>query len=262
MQAGARVGMAFGAVCVLGAAACGVGEITTYSLDLDAPAGQPDARAGQPDARTGPPDAPAGQPDAPAGQPDAPPTGGGPGPLKGTFELTYYYVAAEADYANTGDDTTLYEPGCSVLATVPTTFADAVVIEGTGELKDGRVFNYAGSCACAFSPCFEFVDENHPWGSGAQGRPLVPFRSIAVDTRVLVIGERYYVAELDGILMPGAAPTGGFLHDGCVTADDTGGHILGMHIDFFSALRAYYMSLDDELQLNDITLYDGGDKCP
>ena len=220
---------------------CGAGEIAALGGDAR---GEP-ADAARPDAASGPDAAP-----------------GGPGPVLGSFELTYYYVAAESDYADTGDDTTLYDPTCEVLAIVPTRFAEAVVIEGTGELVDGRVFNYSGACPCAFTPCFHFEDDAHPWGSGAGGRPLLPFRSIAVDRDVLSIGARYYVLELDGVTMPGEPPTGGFVHDGCVSADDTGGHIIGMHIDFFSALRSYYLALDGELQLNDVTIYQGGDRCP
>ena len=224
------------------ASACSPGEITS---GFDEPSGTPDAaRAGQPDAR--------------AGQPDA---GGGPGPLLGSFRLTYYYVADEADYAG-AKDTELYEPTCDVLAAVPSDFAHDVIIEGTGVLDDGRVFNYAGTCGCPLSPCFNLVDPDHPWGVGAGGRALVPFRSVAVDKTVLTIGARYYVAELDGVTMPGDPPTGGFAHDGCVSADDTGGAIIGMHIDFFSALRSYYLTLDRELNLNDVTLYEGGDLCP
>src|SRR5262249_21362605 len=143
MQAGAWLGLGLCAA----SAACGAGEIAAYSgAGFDAPAPPP------PDAPTAP------QPDAPSGPPQ-------PGPLLGSFQLTYYYVAAEADYANTGVATTLYDPSCAPLATVTDTFADAVVIEGTGALLDGRVFNYAGSCACPFSPCFEFVDADHPWGA-------------------------------------------------------------------------------------------------
>ena len=239
-----------------GMLACAPGEITTFA---DIPSARPDATGG-PSGPAEQPDAPAGRPDSPPRQPDAPP--GAPGPLLGTFRLTYYYVAAESDYTDTGSDTTLYEPTCTVLAVVPTAFADAVAIEGTGELAGGQVFNYAGSCPCAFTPCFRFVDADHPWGSGAGDRPLAPFRSIAVDRSVLTIGARYYVLELDGVTMPGTPPALDFVHDGCVTADDTGGAITGMHIDFFSALRAYYISLDRELNLNDVTLYEGGADCP
>ena len=37
---------------------------------------------------------------------------------------------------------------------------------------------------------------------------------------------------------------------------------LGMHIDFFSALRGYYLALDGELGLDGVTLYEGGERCP
>jgi 3D (Asp-Asp-Asp) domain-containing protein len=197
--------------------------------------------------------------DAPAA--DAPPPGpdAGPGPILGAFILTYYWVTFEADYGGAAD-TTLYDRSCDALATVPSGFADSLVIEGTGRLADGRTLNFAGTCPCAFSPCFTVLDADHPWGTGAGGRALVPFRSVAVDPAVLTLGRRYWVKELAGVTMPGAE--GGFVHDGCVSADDTGGHIDGMHIDFFAALRDNYLVLDSELGLADITLYEGGALCP
>jgi 3D (Asp-Asp-Asp) domain-containing protein len=243
-----------GLIAVLAGGGC-TGEITGFKGDIGGDA--PDAPAGTPDSPSGAPDSRRTMPDSPSGTPDA----GAPGPVLGSFTLTYYYVADEADYTG-ADDTTLYEPSCAALALVPSAFAHAVIIEGTGVLDDGRVFNYAGSCGCELSPCFRFVDALHPWGTGAGDRALVPFRSIAVDRSVLTIGQRYYVAELDGVVMPGAPPTGGFIHDGCVSADDTGGAIIGMHIDFFSALRSYYLTLDRELDLTHVTLHDGGDRCP
>lgn len=228
---------------LLASAACGAGDISFAPGDVDAPvATAPDAPP-EPDAAT---------------LPDAAP--GDPGDILGSFILTYYYVAAERDYTDTGDDTTIYQPSCEPLATVPTRFADDVVIEGTGQLTDGRVFNYTGSCPCDFSPCFRFEDDQHPWGSGSGNRPLVPFRSIAVDRDILTIGAKYYVLELDGVEMPGPAGFA-FVHDGCVSADDTGGQIVGDHIDFFSALRSYYLALDRDLDLGEVTIYEGGARC-
>jgi 3D (Asp-Asp-Asp) domain-containing protein len=244
-----------GLIAALGCSACAPGEITDLAGE---PSGLPDAPSGPPDTH---PDAPSGPPDTHPDAPSGPPDAGGPGPVLGSFKLTYYYVAAEADYTGT-KDTALYEPGCSVLAVVPSEYAHAVIIEGTGMLDDGQVFNYAGACACALSPCFHFVDAEHPWGTGSGGRALVPFRSIAVDDAVLTIGARYYIAELDGVAMPGAPPTGGFVHDGCVSADDTGGDILGMHIDFFVPVRTDYLALDAKLGLGAVTLQDGGARCP
>jgi membrane-bound lytic murein transglycosylase len=105
------------------------------------------------------------------------------------------------------------------------------------------------------------VDEEHPWGSGAGGRALEPFRSVAVDRDVIAIGTWLWVAELDGVAMPGDPPWGGFVHDGCVLAADTGGAIDGMQIDFFATLRAYYLIIDGELGLDEISLHEGGARC-
>jgi 3D (Asp-Asp-Asp) domain-containing protein len=105
------------------------------------------------------------------------------------------------------------------------------------------------------------VDADHPWGVGVQNRALVPYRSVAVDSDVIAYGTALYVVEFDGVHMPGDAPWGDFVHDGCVSADDTGGSIIGMHIDFFAALRTSYYDLDARLGLNDVTLHEGGDRC-
>jgi 3D (Asp-Asp-Asp) domain-containing protein len=199
---------------------------------------------------------------SPPGADAAPPApdAGAAGALLGDFKLTYYWVTAEADHAGVAD-TVIYEQGCTELATVPAAFADSLALEGTGRLLDGRVVNVDGACGCPFSPCFVEVDAAHPWGYGVQNRALVPYRSVAVDKAVLTIGVRYWVAELDGVMMPGDPPWGGFVHDGCVTADDVGGGIDGQHIDFFAALRESYVTLDGELGLATVTLHEGGARC-
>ncbi len=158
-------------------------------------------------------------------------------------------------------DTALYDSSCTELATVPAKFAASLKLEGTGRLSDGRILNYDGACSCPTSPCYLVADAQHPWGYGAQGRALVPFRSIAVDTSVIAIGTPLYIAELDGVTMPGDAPWGQFVHDGCVMADDVGGGINGKHVDFFSALKQYYSTLDAELGITSVTVHEGGDRC-
>lgn len=183
-----------------------------------------------------------------------------PGPQIGSFQLTYYWVSEESDHPS-GSDETLYDPDCNALATVSSDFADALTLEGTGRLTDGRVLNYWNSCGCPNSPCFFEVDEEHPWGFGVENRALQPFRSLAVDTGVLSIGEWVYVAELDGLMMPGDPPWGAFVHDGCVVADDIGGGINGQHIDFFAGLRTFYTDLDGTLGITQATLHEPGDRC-
>ncbi|MND06154.1 hypothetical protein D3C83_273680 [compost metagenome] len=62
--------------------------------------------------------------------------------------------------------------------------------------------------------------------------------------------------------MPGEAPWGAFVHDGCVSADDTGGAIIGKHIDWFVAQKSGYSTLDAKLGLTEVTVHQGGALCP
>lgn len=212
---------------------------------------------GGPDADVDPGGDGGGDPDAgPA--PDA--NEAAPGDPLGSFQLTYYWIAYEGDHPD-GAPTPLYDSSCAVLATVPADFAAAIRLEGTGRLLDGRLLNVAGSCGCPASPCFLEADEDHPWGYGVQNRALAPFRSVAVDRDVIEYGTGLYLAELDGVMMPGEAPWGAFVHDGCVVAADTGGGIIGEHVDFFVGLRQAYRDLDDALGLADITVHAGGARC-
>lgn len=197
--------------------------------------------------------------DAAPGQPDA--RTGEPGESLGSFELTYYWVAYEGDHGG-GAATDLFDPDCAVLATVSSDFADAIALEGTGRLIDGRLLNVAGACDCDSSPCFIEADADHPWGYGVQDRALVPFRSLAVDRDVIEYGTGLYLPALDGRTMPGEAPWGDFRHDGCAVAADTGGAIVGMHIDFFVGIRDAYLELDGELGLSETEVVDGGERCP
>jgi 3D (Asp-Asp-Asp) domain-containing protein len=189
---------------------------------------------------------------------DAP---GEPGALLGSFQLTYYWVTTEDEYSGT-KDTDLFDNSCNLLATVTAKFAASLKLEGTGRLSDGRLLNYDGACSCPTSPCYLVADAAHPWGYGVQGRALVPFRSFAVDPAEIAYGTPLYVPELDGVTMPGEAPWGAFVHDGCVSADDTGGAIVGKHVDWFVALRTGYQSLDATLGLSSVSVREGGTRCP
>src|SRR5688572_22717877 len=126
---------------------------------------------------------------------------GTPGPSLGNFQLTFYWVANEADYAG-ADNTNVYTSTCSVISKVPSSFASALKLEGTGRLTDGRVVNYHKSCGCSSNGCYVEVDDDHPWGIGVQNRALVPFRSIAVDKNQIAYGSWVYVPALDGVTIP------------------------------------------------------------
>jgi hypothetical protein len=40
-----------------------------------------------------------------------------------------------------------------------------------------------------------------------------------------------------------------------------GGGINGKHVDFFSALKQYYSTLDGQLGITSVTVHEGGDRC-
>ena len=178
----------------------------------------------------------------------------------GQFTVTFYYVAGEdepklvAGAERNDNDTelaatapqdlvTLFskDKECEPIAAVSKEFAHQLAIQGTGKLHDGRVLNIWGHCDCEHTPCFRVTQSQ--WGTSGSGRPLQPFRTVAVDPKVIPLGSLLYVPLLEGRTMPGRPPWGGFVHDGCVVADDTGGHIGGNRIDVFVAHKAYFFSI-------------------
>jgi 3D (Asp-Asp-Asp) domain-containing protein len=183
------------------------------------------------------------------------------GTFLGEFKLTYYWVAHEENWAGK-PDTVIYDPDCKPIARVAEQFAARLAREGTGKLRDERVVNVAGSCDCAYSPCFFLLDdEKHRFGVGVLERPLSPFRSVAVDPSLVTIGANLYIPELDGLPMPGTPPWGGFVHDGCVVADDRGGAVRGQEIDLFMARKVHYQAFDRQHRIKRITLYSDVKRC-
>lgn len=194
------------------------------------------------------------------------PTETGPRKL-GAFTITFYYVVGEEDLmaararaandnqvgqgsdaepelaAIVSDLVTLYagDGRCEPIAEVSKEFATQLAVQGTGKLHDGRVLNIWGTCNCKRSPCFKVT--RTPWGTAGTGRALLPFRTVAVDPKVVKLGSLLYVPLLEGRTMPGRSPWGGYVHDGCVVADDTGGHITGNRVDLFVGRRAYFLGM-------------------
>ena len=185
----------------------------------------------------------------------------------GQFTITFYYVIGEDEVtarpmvaandnrgnpdtddeseltAITPDLVTLYDGGgaCEPIAEVSKEFATQLALQGTGKLHDGRVLNIWGACNCRHSPCFKVTHAQ--WGTAGSGKPLQPFRTVAVDPKVVKLGSLLYVPLLEGRTMPGREPWGGYVHDGCVVADDTGGHISGNRIDLFVGRKAYFLGI-------------------
>jgi 3D (Asp-Asp-Asp) domain-containing protein len=76
-----------------------------------------------------------------------------------------------------------------------------------------------------------FVAFHHPRGCDVRPRPLMPYRTIAVDPKKIKMGTVLYVPALrdHGFWLDGEL----FVHDGYVVAGDRGGAIKGDHIDMF-----------------------------
>ena len=176
------------------------------------------------------------------------------------WALRFYWLTLEADYddapASAGNvprggacalpgnrSVELYTLEGYFFGRVPERYACSLKLEGSGLLRDGRVVNYTGACKFGYGTCFEQLDvAEFPFGRGAGQRPLVPFKSVAVDPRVIRLGEPLYIPEFDGLVLPD-----GSIHDGCVRADDTGGGIKGRKLDFFVVTYGNFRALLDEL---------------
>lgn len=175
------------------------------------------------------------------------------------WALRFYWLALEADYQDRDSTSVprsgrgaavplntwveLYTQEGYFFGRVPERFAWALRLEGSGLMMDGRVVNYKGACKFGYGTCFEQLNiANHPFGRGAGQRPLIPFKSVAVDPRVIKIGEPLYVPEFDGLQLPD-----GSIHDGCVRADDTGGGIKKRKMDFFVVTYGNFRFLLDQL---------------
>jgi 3D (Asp-Asp-Asp) domain-containing protein len=186
----------------------------------------------------------------------------GPGPGLGRFVFTFYWIAEEREVP-ARPQTYVYDSRCLPVAAVSLKFLRQLAMEGTGLLSDGRLLNFDARCLCSWEgvACFKEVTDERRWGIGVDDRPLQPFRSVAVDNNVIATGTRLYVPDLEGLVMPGAPPWGGFVHDGCVVADDRGGAIDGQQLDFFVGTKGSYKMLDRDLHRPSVRVYDGGDRC-
>ena len=167
------------------------------------------------------------------------------------MKITYYYLAQEKDYAAGPPNAVIKDSACKAIATVSKKFYDALCIEGSGRLKDGRVVNYWTKCTCAdqcaygSKICYKALDaKKYPWGLGAASNALSPLRSWAVDKSIIPLGTLLYAPAWDGVKLPAMDGLGGWTHDGCFRADDVGGGVKGYHYDFFSGTRAMYKALE------------------
>ena len=167
------------------------------------------------------------------------------------FALRFYWLAMEQDFDEPDeikfadvDADDLYTEDGYLIGSYSDKFAWNLRMEGSGLLADGRILQYSGKCPFGYGTCFSTLDPTEfPFGRGAYQRPLIPFKSIAIDPALVPIGEPVYIPEFDGMVLPD-----GSIHDGCVRADDTGGGIKRRKMDFFVVTYGNFRFLLDELE--------------
>jgi 3D (Asp-Asp-Asp) domain-containing protein len=134
----------------------------------------------------------------------------------GRFIDTYYFNVLESDYP--GPQTVALKDGRGrLIAMVAEGFWRHLRVEGSGRLRDGRQVNTSESG-------FTVVDA--PMGEG--NCPLVPWRTIAVDHRVIPLGTIVKIDETVGLKLPDGA-----VSDGVWQAEDTGGEVRNAQVDLY-----------------------------
>jgi two-component system sensor histidine kinase HydH len=162
----------------------------------------------------------------------------GPGEKIETFRNTYYDFPAESKEPESGPTRQLYDQSCKAIRTVSQVFHDQVCVQGSGRLATGETVSFAKrDCSCAAvctrtdqKICFEKLDPKaFPFGRGANGTPITPLRSVAVDITVIPMRTVLYIPDFHGLKGPD-----GKVHDGCFIAEDRGLKVEGKHVDIFT----------------------------
>jgi 3D (Asp-Asp-Asp) domain-containing protein len=145
---------------------------------------------------------------------------------KGTMlklRATLYMIALESDFP-AGEDASFLTSDGTVLHKTSKAFLSAAALQGTAQLSDGRILmidgRRKGPPRWKISP--------HGYAVGFSGCKLVPFRSVAVDRRIVPMGSQLHIEATRGMKLPD-----GKLHDGVWYAVDTGGRIRNNRVDLF-----------------------------
>jgi 3D (Asp-Asp-Asp) domain-containing protein len=143
----------------------------------------------------------------------------------GTFVPTFYRILDETNWPTGERSEELFTREGQLIARVPTVFRHQLDIEGSARLRDGRIVNIDERVGGRMR---YLIVRGAPFGVGAPGYRLVPYRTVAVDPRRIKLGTVLYIPSLVGIQLPT-----GEVHDGFGFAHDTGRGIIGSRIDIF-----------------------------
>lgn len=142
----------------------------------------------------------------------------------GRAVLTFYWIVDESSSQYERNRTAeMLDVKGKVIARTNARFRRAVVMEGTGWLRDGRTIRYVKRV----NGTHRFRIIRSRYGITANGCSLEPYRTVAVDPKFVRLGSRIYVPQLKGTILPD-----GTQHDGMFIANDRGA-FRGAHIDVF-----------------------------
>ncbi len=143
-----------------------------------------------------------------------------------TYHLknTYYYYIDENDYILYKQNTPVLSMSGDILAMVSSVFYKDLKMEGSGKTRDGKMLNFAG----LIDGEVRFKFTTNEYGTGVGDCALKPYKTIAVDPKVIPFGSTVFIKETKGMLMPDQS-----IHDGYWLAEDTGSAIVGNRIDIF-----------------------------
>lgn len=147
--------------------------------------------------------------------------------LLGRFAPTFYRILDEdaPEWKNGERSVSLLTTGTETIARVTAEFKRQLDIEGSAHLHDGRVVNLHQKMEGGWR---YLVAVDAPFGLGVENYKLMPYRTLAVDPKVIQVGSVLYVPALDGVRLPS-----GEIHDGFMFAHDEGQSIRGNRIDVF-----------------------------
>lgn len=146
-------------------------------------------------------------------------------PISARLRNTHYYTIFESDFNSSEKRSVkIYDRFGNVLTRVTASFNTNLVMEGSGKLNDGRVINYDTS----IGGIHRFRVVKNEWGVGVGGCILKPFRTVAVDRKIIPLGSKVYIDQTRGMPLPD-----GTLHDGYWRADDVGSAINRDRVDLF-----------------------------
>src|SRR5262245_25448437 len=133
----------------------------------------------------------------------------------GDFEYGFYRILDEAseEWRREERTETLRTRDGHVIARVGARFRRQLDIEGSARLRDGRIVSVEDQVDGRWR---FLVVEHAPFGVGAPGYQLVPYRTVAVDPRRIKLGTVLFIPALVGVRLPS-----GEFHDGFCFAHDT-----------------------------------------